>query len=157
MEIQCWKLGPGARHCDGLSLDCCAFEMVDGGFPLRERVTADWVGPTGVNIYGLDHGALASAVPAGGPGHAAKDSNCVVQPKKERKEKKEKRKRMCGERYQRQNYGDTPRQPKEQGSFSDIKHAWGKMYKEEGWDKFATFDKKGGVNTPYALLIRQII
>ena len=47
--------------------------------------------------------------------------------------------------------GDTPAPKKESGNWNDIKKIWERIYKEEGWNNYATFNKRGNLNTPYVL------
>ena len=39
----------------------------------------------------------------------------------------------------------------QKGTERDIINLWSKVYKERGWDQFATFNKKGGFNRPYVI------
>ena len=45
---------------------------------------------------------------------------------------------------------------RDKGNETDLLKYWEFIYKKEGWNKYAAFSKKAGINTPYALFIHSL-
>ena len=61
------------------------------------------------------------------------------------------KRRKFGKEWWKKICENKPAKKREQGTIKDVIQAWGRMYKEKGWDKLAPFDRRGGFNKPYGL------